>query len=255
MSNKPVVSSTTPQTPLIDKSTGQISFTWIKWFQGVQQAINAAFNQQGQFDGNLGADATIANRNGTILFILHNIDDTGVVTAAGIDFARSYLNKDTDHIADGLGSPLAGGKIAYAAMVTSIPIEGQILVFDGDNWLPHAKATTISKQPRTWLDGFNDATGFFTQSQPALSDISGVPPFPVTSTATASTWLNSYNSATGLFTKSQPAFTDISGRITTAQAPADGLSVTITTAALTPGGTQGSMTFTNGILTAQTPAT
>jgi hypothetical protein len=34
-----------------------------------------------------------------------------------------------------------------------------------------------------------------------------------------------------------------------------GLSVTITTAKLTPGGANGSMTFTNGILTAQTPAT
>jgi hypothetical protein len=34
-----------------------------------------------------------------------------------------------------------------------------------------------------------------------------------------------------------------------------GVSATITTAQLTPLGTQGSMTFTNGILTAQTPAT
>lgn len=34
-----------------------------------------------------------------------------------------------------------------------------------------------------------------------------------------------------------------------------GLSVTITTAALTVGGTQGSLTFTKGLLTAQTPAT
>jgi hypothetical protein len=34
-----------------------------------------------------------------------------------------------------------------------------------------------------------------------------------------------------------------------------GLSVTIVTAALTTGGTQGSMTFTNGLLTKQTPAT
>lgn len=37
--------------------------------------------------------------------------------------------------------------------------------------------------------------------------------------------------------------------------PTGGISVTITTAALTTLGTQGSMTFTNGILTAQTQAT
>lgn len=34
-----------------------------------------------------------------------------------------------------------------------------------------------------------------------------------------------------------------------------GITATITTAKLTSGGTNGSMTFTNGILTAQTPAT
>jgi hypothetical protein len=37
--------------------------------------------------------------------------------------------------------------------------------------------------------------------------------------------------------------------------PTGGISATITTAALTGGGTQGSMTFVNGILTAQTQAT
>lgn len=42
---------------------------------------------------------------------------------------------------------------------------------------------------------------------------------------------------------------------TSRQAAFTGLNVTITTAALTGGGTQGSMTFTNGVLTAQTPAT
>lgn len=44
-----------------------------------------------------------------------------------------------------------------------------------------------------------------------------------------------------------------SGQIDVALLP--GLSVTVVTAALTTGGTQGSMVFTNGVLTAQTPAT
>jgi hypothetical protein len=255
MSNKPVVSSITPQTPLLDPKTGQISFTWIKWFQGIQQAVNTAFDQQGNFDGNLGADATIANRSATILVILHNIDDNGVVTAEGIDFSRNYLNKDTDHINDGLGSPLAGGKLAFAALVSSMPAEGQILVFNGMQWLPHAKATTIAKVAHQWLDSYSDTAGTFTQSQPSLSDIADVPPFPVTASPAANKWLKSYDSATGIFTETQPAFTDVSGQITVAQAPAAGLSVTITTAKLTTGGANGSMTFQNGILTAQVQAT
>lgn len=78
---------------------------------------------------------------------------------------------------------------------------------------------------------------------------------PGNAPAVSSEWINSYDSSSGVFGQSQPAFSDISGQITTAQLPSTGLSVTIVTAALTVGGTQGSQTFTDGILTAQTPAT
>ena len=98
---------------------------------------------------------------------------------------------------------------------------------------------------------------------------------PQTFSAISHEWLDSYDATTGLFTSSQPAFTDVSGVATTAQigtgTPAagkyvdggtgawtaipTGISATITTAALTVGGTQGSMTFVNGILTAQVQAT
>lgn len=173
MNGKPVVASITPQTPLIDKSTGQMSFIWIKWFQGVQQAINAAFDQQGNFDGNLGPDATISGRNVPILVILHNIDDTGVMTGPGIDFTRPYLNKNTDNIGDGTGSPLAGGKTAYAAMVASSPTAGELLGYDGTKWTPQQKAHSLNKVIHQWLDSYNELTGQFTQSQPSFSDISG----------------------------------------------------------------------------------
>lgn len=45
------------------------------------------------------------------------------------------------------------------------------------------------------------------------------------------------------------------GNLNIGQLPVEGISAVIVTAALTVGGTQGSMTFTNGVLTAQTPAT
>ena len=76
-----------------------------------------------------------------------------------------------------------------------------------------------------------------------------------TITNVAHKWLNSYDALTGLFTQTQPDFTDITGNLATSQLPVAGLSVTITTAALTTLGTQGSMIFTKGLLTAQTPAT
>jgi len=81
------------------------------------------------------------------------------------------------------------------------------------------------------------------------------PIVPVTFGAVAHEFLTAYNAATGAWTAAQPAFSDISGSLSTSQLPSAGLSVTITTAKLTTLGTQGSMTFTNGQLTAQVQAT
>lgn len=82
-----------------------------------------------------------------------------------------------------------------------------------------------------------------------------LPVVPVNTPAVAHEFFTAYNAVTGAFTQAQPAFTDVSGQITTAQLPASGLTTTITTAKLTVGGSNGSMVFTNGSLTASTPAT
>jgi len=62
---------------------------------------------------------------------------------------------------------------------------------------------------------------------------------PETLAVVAGVYVTGYNATTGAWTVSSPA----------------GISATITTAKLTTGGTNGSMTFANGALTAQTPAT
>ncbi len=62
---------------------------------------------------------------------------------------------------------------------------------------------------------------------------------PNTIAPVAGEFLTGYDASTGIFSQAAPT----------------GLSVTITTAKLTTGGTEGSQVFTNGILTAQTPAT
>lgn len=90
-----------------------------------------------------------------------------------------------------------------------------------------------------WLNSYDSSTGVFGQSQPAYSDITGTPTLAVTKTPVAGEYLTGYDSTTGAFSQSTPA----------------GISVVIVTAALTLGGTQGSMTFVGGLLTASTPAT
>jgi hypothetical protein len=166
-----VVSSTTPNGRLID-SDGKATFPFIKWMQGVGATVNGAFDAAGNYQGPIGAQATI-NGRATLASIVSRIDTDGVVLASGIDFSRAYINKDTDHIDDGTGSPLAGGKVAFSALVASIPTAGQTIRFNGTNWLPVFIALTQAAAPSRWLNSYNAATGVFTASQPAFSDISG----------------------------------------------------------------------------------
>src|SRR6185312_15232068 len=115
-------------------------------------------------------------------------------------------------------------------------------VFDGTDWKTwafFAPPQTLTKVTHEWMDSYDAATGLFTKSQPAYSDISGTPQIPNTIASVPGEYVTGYDATTGNFSQSTPA----------------GISATITTAALTGTGTQGSMTFTNGILTAQTPAT
>ncbi len=201
-----VVSNTTPNGQLVD-AQGRATQAFLKWMQGIGTTVNLGFDQNGNYQGPIGARATINGRS-TLASIVQHISTGGVVQAAGIDFALPYLNKDTDHITDGTGSPLQGGRAAEIALVTNPPV-------------PEASK---------WVKGF--VGGVFTKTQPTFPDIAG--------TATAA---------------QVPALSALNGQITDAQLPADGISVTITTAQLTPLGSQGSMTFTNGLLTAETPAT
>lgn len=82
-----------------------------------------------------------------------------------------------------------------------------------------------------------------------------IPVVPATFVPLTNEWLTGYSSLTGSFSASQPALANLAGLLSTSQLPSAGLSVTIATAKLTAGGTNGSQTFTNGLLTASTPAT
>jgi hypothetical protein len=107
----------------------------------------------------------------------------------------------------------------------------------------------------TLQSGQGAIVGFANRAWTAFVGGAPIPVQPANTPKVTHEWLDSYSNTTGAFTQSQPGFADVSGQISTSQLPASGLSVTITTAALTPTGTQGSMTFTNGILTAQVQAT
>lgn len=118
---------------------------------------------------------------------------------------------------------------------------------------PNGGLTVNGSSSITLSSGVGCQVFFANRSWTAFSGATFIPVTPVNTPAVAHEWLASYNAATGAFTQTQPAFTDISGTVATGQLP--GISATITTAALTPTGTQGSMTFTSGLLTAQVQST
>lgn len=136
----------------------------------------------------------------------------------------------------GTGTINGGSSLALSAgMVVGV-------YFDGANW--------FATNPQY---SFSDISGTVAATQlpvPTVTSLGGVQ----ASTPTPSEWVSEI-SPSGVPVLSQPAFSDLSGNLATSQLPLAGISVTVMTAQLTPTGAQGSLTFTNGLLTAQTPAT
>ena len=82
-----------------------------------------------------------------------------------------------------------------------------------------------------------------------------IPVVPATFNAITNEWLRSYDSSTGAFTASQPDFSNVSGNLALGQLPTAGISTTVALAALTSLGSPGSLTVSNGVITAYTPPT
>lgn len=170
------------------------------------------------------------------------------------NFQATILNLDSGAIALATsdGSSINNGP----SSLTLAPGQGVQVFFANRAWLAYAGTTVIQIVPQSigpvaheWLNSYNAATGLFTESQPNYSDLTGTPQLANTKAPVSHEWLASYDDATGNFTQSQPSFADISGNLTEAQLPAAGVTHTVTLAALTTLGTQGSISFTNGIAT------
>jgi len=216
--------------PIADPKTGATPPVWTRWFTDAMGRLENGLSILGELIGNISPDAHISGRVEPIGTTVQNLTSVGKLNS----LTNVVADVNLDHIADTAAfkktSPnqVTGAGTAYTALVASAPAANKPLVFDGANWVP---------------------------TDVPYASVSGAPQLPNALGPDTHKFFISYNPGTGNFANQQPDFTDVSGQITTAQLPPSGLTVVITTAQLTGLGAQGSMTFTNGILTAQTPAT
>lgn len=210
---------------------------------------------------------TTQTQDAGALVILNDASPVSVVLnfAVGTPWVTNLINEGTGTVT----ITATSGTINGGSSFILLPTYFATIYFDGINW----EASTLPIVPvnspavlHQFMTGYNAGTGLFSRAQPAFTDVSGIaattqigtgtptagkyvdgaagawttlPTVPATIAPVTGEYLTGYNAGTGLFSQSTPA----------------GITVTITTAALTVGGTTGSQTFTNGLLTAQTPAT
>lgn len=216
----------------------------------------------------VGAFTSGISEQASASYVLQNTDYQGIIifdSGATVNitlnsnvtpnFQATILNLGSGSIALATsdGSPINNGP----SSLTLAPGQGVQVFYANRAWLAYAGTTLIQIVPQSigpvtheWLNSYNATTGLFTESQPNYSDLTGTPQLANTKAPVSHEWLASYDATTGNFTQSQPSFADISGNLAEAQLPTAGVSHTVTLAALTALGTQGSITFTGGICTA-----
>ncbi len=210
------------QGPLVGKD-GRLTAAGLYLFQDWNTRLTNGLNQIGQLIGEINAQTEISGRAGGIGAALQNLDVNGVTTDGGVDFTRSYVNKSLSNI---------GGVATPAQLPPATPAD------QGAVQLP------VGAVSNTLGDAALQPSTAFDPAGAAAAAQGNAETFATAAATTAQGNAEAY---------ARNASNLSSGTVATALLA--GLTATIVTAPLTVGGTSGSMTFTNGLLTAQTPAT
>jgi hypothetical protein len=236
MANTDITKIPAPRTPFLDEITGDITPAWYRFLYNL--FISTGSGTEGGTPVNRGGTGQTSYTNGQLL-IGNSLGNT--------------LTKNTLTPGTGIGVTNGNGTIAIANTgVTSVAAGSGISASAATGAVTIANTGVLSVIAGSGIS-VSSATGNVTiaNTSVGVSSFSGgttglTPSSPTTGAVVLAGTLAIANGGTG-------ATTDSGAR--TNLGLGSGLSVTITTAKLTALGANGSMTFVNGILTAQTQAT
>lgn len=235
-----------PVAPFLDQTTGRPSLPWLLWLQNPSVISVTTGTALGITSGGTGLSTLptngqllIGNNGAYSQNTLSNGTGIGITNGTGtISIANTGVLSTIAGTGIGVSSATGNVTISNSGVLSTIAGTGiNVSNATGNVTISNAGVTSF----QTSLSGLTPSTA--TTGTTTLAGTLGVP-----SGGTGAITLTGYVKGSGtsaLTASSTIPYTDISG----------GLSVTITTAKLTLTGANGSMTFVNGILTAQTQAT